>query len=72
MTTEVPNVSPTGRYPMTKVAKALALHRNTLARYVKEYSNYLPVHYHITGEAFILGKDILRFWKAYDQVKKVS
>lgn len=55
------DVALTGRYNLRKSAAALGCSRNALIQYRKQFPDLLPVHYFITGEAFIYGRDLRKF-----------
>ena len=55
------DVALTGRYNLKKSADALGVSRNHFLELRKKYPALLPVHYHITGEAFIYGRDLRKF-----------
>ena len=63
MTAEVPNVTETGRYSVTKTTEVLGIHRNTLNRYT-ERGLIKCGHRRESGRKFYEGREILRFWKA--------
>ena len=60
MSSEVPNVSATGRYDINLAANTLGIHRNTLRRIPE---SLLPKHYHLNGRTFYFGEDLQRYWR---------
>ena len=62
MTTEKPNVTPTGVYNITQTAKALQVSYSTVRVYRER--GYLPV-YNRAGRPVVKGKDILKLWEAF-------
>ena len=61
MTTERPNVTKDGRYPIGVAAKKLGLNRGTLLTYAKQKK----IKYHTSrtnGRKIFLGTDILTLW----------
>ena len=58
------DVTLTGCYNFKKSAEALGVSRNHFLELRKKFPALLPVHYHITGEAFLYGKDLRRFHSA--------
>lgn len=58
----LPHIIPTGRYTFTEVREILNISRSTFWRYVRE--GYLVVSEHeLTKTKYVLGSDILAFWK---------
>lgn len=63
MTTEQPQVTPTGLYPIGKAAEALGIHRGTLRRAYAE--GHIKAHRHrATGRLLFAGREIIRYYNA--------
>ena len=63
VTSEEPNVTPTGRYSVTETCRALGIHRNTLQRYTQEGKIKCGFRRN-TLRKFYAGVEILKFWRA--------
>ena len=61
MTTERPQVTKDGRYPIGVAAKKLGVHRSTLLKYTDEKK--IKCHYNrANGRKIYYGTDILTLW----------
>lgn len=63
MTTELPNVTPNGRYSVTQAADALEVHRNTILRWIGEGKIKFGIR-RTNGRKFIEGRTLTSFWKS--------
>ena len=61
MNPDVQNISITGRYSIPQAADMIGCSKRTMYRYVENFSWLLPVHRHVTGPMFLLGKDLIKF-----------
>lgn len=63
MTTERPNVTLTGRYPIGEAAKKLGIHRETLRARIKDGT--VKCKYRRNNlRKVILGSEIIKFWES--------
>lgn len=60
MTSEIPKVSPTGRYSTTETYKALGISYNTLMKYM--FLGYIRPSVGKSRRSF-LGSEIIRCWR---------
>ncbi len=63
MTTEIPDVTMTGRYNVTQTSAALGINKSTLLRYTM--AGLINCGFRRrTYRKFYLGSEIIRFWKS--------
>lgn len=63
MTTEKPNVSPTGRYSYAQTARLLDVHPLTVSRWAKAGKMRYNIH-KFSHRPYVTGLEILRVWNA--------
>lgn len=63
MTSEMPNVTPNGRYSVTEAAKVMEVHRNTILRWIEEGKIKFGIR-RTNGRKFIEGRTLTGFWKS--------
>ena len=55
------DVALSGRYDFKRSAAALGVSRNKFLELRKAFPHLLPVHYHVDGQPFLYGKDLIKF-----------
>ena len=63
MVDEEPKVAQRGKYTITEASKRLGVHRNTLARYLKEGKIRCRFSKE-TNRKYFSGDDLVRLWRA--------
>ncbi len=62
MVSEMPVVTPDGRYSVTETCKLLGIHKNSLRKYTQ--TGRIKVGTRMaTAKKFYLGSEILKFWQ---------
>ncbi len=63
MTSEIPNVTDSGRYTVCDAARIMNVNRRTIYNWIDKGYLKFGLFRH-NGRKFIPGKELIRFWKA--------